>query len=134
LPDVVSPSAPRRRWVLVVVLTLSQILLYGALAEAYRDIRQLRLHVGAVDESLPVDLGVVAGGRPSDHGLAAVLDSVTSALVLLVDRRCSTCNLLVEYFAGRVPAGVWLVAIAADDVPLSVIAGRLSSTDAACRG
>jgi hypothetical protein len=101
--------------VLVVVLTLSQILLYGALAEAYRDIRQLRLHVGAVDDSLPVDLGSVAGGRPSAHALPAALDSVTSGLVLLVDRRCSTCNLLVDYFAGQVPTGVWLVALADDE-------------------
>lgn len=97
---------------IVTVLSVGEFLLFGALAEAYRDIRQLREQGGILDRPVPVDLGDAAGAPPSSIGLPATLDTVVAALALYVDHRCTTCRGLMASLAGRLPDGVFLTAIA----------------------
>ncbi|HMB54537.1 MAG TPA: hypothetical protein VKU40_14570 [Thermoanaerobaculia bacterium] len=90
-------------------LSLLVFVLFGALVELYRDVRQLRDAAGILDRPLTVDLGPVAGNEPSRYGLPAALDDSASALVLFLSETCATCRALAASFEGRLPAGLWLV-------------------------
>lgn len=99
------------------ILALLVAVLFAALVELYRDVRQLRDVAGILDRPLTVEIGAVAGTPPSRHGLPAVLDGAASALVVFLSERCATCRALAASFDGSLPAGLWLVVDAAD--PLS---------------
>jgi hypothetical protein len=98
--------------VLVAVLAVGEFLLFGALAEAYRDIRQIRERAGVIDRNAPVDLGPALGQAPSSLGLDPTLDSAVQAVVVYLNDRCGTCRSIVGSLAGQIPAGMWLVIIA----------------------
>jgi hypothetical protein len=91
------------------VLAVLVFLACGMLIELYRDVRQLREAAGILDRPLEVELGDVAGTRPSQHGLPASLDSAGSALVLFLSDRCATCHTLAAALQGDLPPGLWLV-------------------------
>lgn len=91
------------------VLALLVFVLSGAVLELNRDVRQLREVAGILDRPLDVELGAVAGARPSRYGLPAALDSVASAIVLFLSDRCGTCHSLAAGFDGSLPAGLWVV-------------------------
>ena len=93
----------------VAVLALLVAVLFAALLEMYRDVRQLRDVVGILDRPLGVDIGRVAGTRPSAHGLPRALDSAASAIVLFLSDRCGTCRSLAIGLGKPLPAGLWVV-------------------------
>ena len=88
--------------VAVGVLALVVFVLCGVVYELFRDVRQLRDVAGILDRPLEVEIGTVAGTRPSTHGLPQALDSAASALVLFLSDRCGTCRSLA---AGLEPQG-----------------------------
>ena len=93
----------------VTVLALLNLVLFGALLELFRDVRQLRVISGLIDRPLPVSLGAIAGTPPSLHGLPETLDSAQSALVLFLSEKCGTCRVIAESLGGSVPANTWVV-------------------------
>lgn len=97
---------------LAAALAVGEFLLFGALAEAYRDIRQLRELSGVVDRPTPVDLGAAVGAPASSIGLPDEADSAAAAMALFVDSRCTTCRGIVSNLAGHLPDTVFLTAIA----------------------
>jgi hypothetical protein len=97
---------------MVAVLAIGEFLLFGALAEAYRDVRQLREFSGALDDSMPVDLGEARDTAPSSNGLSTDLDFAVRAVVVFLDSHCGTCKLIVDSLNGGIPKGIWLVAVA----------------------
>lgn len=99
-------------FVITGLLAVGEFLLFGALAEAYRDIRQLREQTGAIDQPLPVELGSARDEPPSSFGLPPELDGAVRAVVVYVDSRCGTCRTIVSSLNGGIPNGVWLNVIA----------------------
>lgn len=99
--------------VAVAVLAIGEFLLFGALAEAYRDIRQIREASGLLDSPSPVDLAQVAGAKPSSCGLDPDLDSAVGAVTVFLDKSCNTCNMILRSIGSQVPAGIWLALISA---------------------
>ncbi|MER3410688.1 MAG: hypothetical protein C4306_11565 [Thermoleophilia bacterium] len=97
---------------ILALLAIGEFLLFGAVAESFRDIDQLRRVTGAMDELQPVDLGDAVGGQPSAFGLDPFLDEAGKGLALFVDSRCSTCQRIVRSLNGRLPAGTSLVLFA----------------------
>lgn len=95
--------------VAVGLLSLVVFLLFGAVIELYRDVRQLREASGILDRPLDVDIGEVAGANPSKYGLPETLDSAASAIVLFLSDRCGTCHTLASGFGGSLPSGLWVV-------------------------
>jgi hypothetical protein len=91
------------------VLALLVFVLFGALMELYRDVRQLRDVAGILDRPLMVDIGRVQGTAPGRYGLAPALDAVGAALVLFISETCSTCRVLAASFDTSLPAGLWVV-------------------------
>src|SRR5260370_8147931 len=74
----------------VAILAIGEFLLFGALAEAYRDIRQIREASGALDKPMPVDLGHLVGRAPRTCGLDANLDSTLRPVALFLSNPCNT--------------------------------------------
>jgi hypothetical protein len=97
------------------VLAIGEFLLFGALAEAYRDIRQIREASGLLDSPMPVDLAHVAGSKPSNCGLDPALDSAVGAVTVFLDKLCNTCNMILRGLEGHIPAGMWF-AVVSDSV------------------
>ena len=95
--------------VAVGVLALLVFVLCGVVYELFRDVRQLRDVAGILDRPLHVELGAVAGTRPSSYGLPEALDSAGSALVLFLSDRCSTCRSLAAGLGSHLPPGLWVV-------------------------
>jgi hypothetical protein len=91
------------------VLALFVAMLFGALVELFRDVRQVRDAVGILDRPLEVDLGHVAGTQPSSHGLPRELDALHSAIVLFLSERCGTCRALAAGLPRPLPNGLWVV-------------------------
>lgn len=91
------------------VLALLVFLLFGAVLELFRDVRQLREAAGILDRPLEVDLGDVAGTKPSRYGLPTVLDAAGSAILLFLSDRCGTCHALAAGLQGNLPRGLWVV-------------------------
>jgi len=98
----------------VAVLALLVFVLFGALLEMYRDVRQLRDVAGILDRPLNVDISSVAGTKPSIYGLPQSLDSAPSAIVLFLSERCGTCRSLAAGFGRTLPAGLWVILEASD--------------------
>lgn len=96
------------------VLALLVFVLFGALLEMYRDVRQLRDVAGILDRPLNVDIGAAAGTKPSIYGLPQGLDSVPSAILLFLSERCGTCRSLAAGFGRPLPAGLWVILEATD--------------------
>jgi hypothetical protein len=96
------------------VLALFVAVLFGALVELFRDVRQVRDALGILDRPLTVDLGHVAGTRPSSHGLPRELDEQHAAIVLFLSERCETCRALAAGLARPLPHGLWVVIEARD--------------------
>jgi hypothetical protein len=97
-------------------LTLFVAVLFGALVELFRDVRQIRDAVGILDRPREVDLGDVAGTRPSSHGLPQELDALHSAIVLFLSERCGTCHALAAGLSGALPYRLWVVIEGRDTV------------------
>lgn len=97
---------------IIAVLAVGEFLLFGALAEAYRDIRQIREHADIIDRASPVELGRAYNQAPSKIGLRAELDSAARAVVVYIDRRCGTCQMIAGSLNGGIPRGVWLAVVA----------------------
>lgn len=95
--------------VAVGVLALVVFVLCGVVYELFRDVRQLRDVAGILDRPLEVEIGTVAGTRPSTHGLPQALDSAASALVLFLSDRCGTCRSLAAGLERHLPPGLWVV-------------------------
>jgi len=95
--------------IVVGVLALLMAVLFAALVEMYRDVRQIREAVGILDRPLDVEIGRVAGTRPGNYGLPRALDSATSALVLFLSDRCATCHALAAGFSKPLPSALWVV-------------------------
>lgn len=108
----VSEMAISILFVLVALLAIAVFLLFGALAEAYRDIRQLREAAGITDQPMPVDLGRVRDAVPSSLGLHPDLDSAVHAVVVYLENRCGTCRSILSTLDGGIPNGIWLVIVA----------------------
>lgn len=98
--------------VIVAVLAIGEFLLFGALAEAYRSIRQLTEHPAAAGRYVPVDLGDALSKAPSSVGMPADLDSAVSAFVVYLANHCGTCRTIISSLNGGIPPGVWLAIIA----------------------
>jgi hypothetical protein len=98
---------------IVSVLAIGEFLLFGALAEAYRSLRQIRESTGLLDNPTPVDLGAALHKSPSECGLPPELDSAVHAVAVFLDKRCRTCSMILESLSGGIPRGIWLVLIAA---------------------
>jgi hypothetical protein len=97
---------------IVALLAVGEFLLFGALAEAYRDIKQIREVSGLIDRPMPVDLGQARDKAPSRLGLHPELDSAVHAVAVYLDNRCGTCQSIVSSINGGIPEGIWLVIIA----------------------
>lgn len=97
---------------LVALLAVGEFLLFGALAECYRDMKQFRKLSGLIDFPTPVELGEALEQAPSSIDLPSDLDSAVRAVVVYVDSRCSTCRSIVGSLNGGIPAGITLVVIA----------------------
>lgn len=95
------------------VLALLVFVLFGALLESLRDVRQIRDALGILDRPIDVDIGAAAGAAPSSYGLPGELDNAKSALVLFLSDRCTTCRILAATVGGALPAGLWIVVEAA---------------------
>lgn len=96
---------------IIAVLAIGEFLLFGALAEAYRDIRQIREQADVIDRATPVDLGLAYNQAPSEVGLQAELDSAVRAVVVFIDKRCGTCRMIASSLNGGIPRGVWLAVV-----------------------
>jgi hypothetical protein len=96
---------------IIAVLAIGEFLLFGALAEAYRDIRQIREQADLTDRATPVDLGRAYNQAPSEVGLHSELDSAARAVVVYIDKRCGTCQMIASSLNGGVPRGVWLAVV-----------------------
>jgi hypothetical protein len=95
--------------IVVGVLALVVFVLCGVVYELFRDVRQLRDVAGILDRPLDVEIGTVAGTRPSTYGLPQTLDSAASALVLFLSDRCGTCRSLAAGLERHLPPGLWVV-------------------------
>lgn len=95
--------------VAVGVLALLLFVLLGVVIELHRDVRQLRDAAGILDRPLEVELGAVAGARPSDYGFPPSADAAGAAVVLFLSDRCGTCHALARGLNGTVPPGLWVV-------------------------
>src|SRR5262245_26361518 len=96
------------------VLSLLVFVLFSALIELFRDVRQIRDALGILDRPASVDIGSAAGAAPSSYGLPPQLDEAESALVLFLSDRCSTCRILAATVGAAMPAGLWIVVEAAN--------------------
>lgn len=97
---------------IIAVLAVGEFLLFGALAEAYRDIRQIREQADIIDRASPVELGRAYNQAPSEIGLTAELDSAARAVVVYIDKRCGTCQMIAGSLNGGIPRGMWLAVVA----------------------
>jgi hypothetical protein len=88
--------------------------LFGALLELFRDVRQLREAAGILDRPLNVDIGAVTNDSPSKVGLPAALDTAASAIVLFLSDTCATCRVLAASLNEVVPPGLCIVVEARD--------------------
>jgi len=93
----------------VAALALLVALLFAALVEMYRDLRQIRDAIGILDRPVNIDIGQVAGTHPSEYGLPRALDSAGAAIVLFLSERCATCLTLAAGLVKPMPLALWVV-------------------------
>jgi hypothetical protein len=91
------------------ILSLLVFVLFSALVELFRDVRQIRDALGILDRPLSIDIGSAADTAPSNHGLPPQLDEAHSALVLFLSERCATCRIIATTLGGALPTGLWIV-------------------------
>lgn len=82
--------------ILLAILSLTVLLLFGAVVELHRQFHQLRQFVGLVDRSVPLDIEVGISADDTgieflDSGRGESEDSTRNALLILSDS-CATCN------------------------------------------
>lgn len=116
------------------VLALLVAILFAALVELFRDVRQVRDTLGILDRPLQVDVTPIAGTRPSAYGLPHVLDSAASALVLFLTDRCSSCYALADSLGGRLPPALWLVLEPRNDASADAFIKRFAFADGVADG
>jgi hypothetical protein len=97
------------------VLSLLVFVLFGAVLESLRDVRQMRDALGILDRPLEVNIGAAAGTAPSSHGLPRQLDEARAALVLFLSDKCATCRILAATLGDALPASLWVVVEAASN-------------------
>lgn len=95
--------------IVVGVLALLVAVLFGALVEMYRDLRQVRDAMGILDRPVNIDLGAAAGAHPSEYGLPRALDSAGTALVLFLTERCATCHSVAAALPRPLPPTLWVI-------------------------
>jgi hypothetical protein len=90
--------------VVVAILAVGVLLLFGSMVELYRQMLQLREHVGMVDraQSLKFNPTIMFSDLPVP---LAMLDLQRAALLILSDS-CTTCYKIAEHMRGVVPDGV----------------------------
>lgn len=93
----------------VAALALLVALLFAALVEMYRDLRQVRDAIGILDRPINIDIGDVAGTRPGAHGLPKALDSAGNAILLFLSEKCATCHHLAAGLPKPLPPALWVV-------------------------
>ena len=113
------------------VLALLVAILFAALVEMYRDIRQLRDALGILDRPIAIDARSVAGTRPSTYGLPIDLDSCPSALVLFLSDRCGTCGQIANGLGPEMPDRLWVVLEARNAESAELFLDRYRLTGAA---
>ena len=94
---------------LVAALAVVTFLLFGALLELFKDVRQMRDVMGVLDRPLDLSIDRIEGTAPSLYGLPSALDSANSALVLFLSDKCSTCRILADSLRQGVPQGLWVI-------------------------
>jgi hypothetical protein len=91
------------------LLGILVLLLLGAQIEMFRSLQQLREYSGLIDRPSQIELGKARGGRPSDYGLPATLDSAGSWVVLFLSDKCATCRVIASALAAGMPADLTAV-------------------------
>ncbi|HEX3578249.1 MAG TPA: hypothetical protein VHY33_06765 [Thermoanaerobaculia bacterium] len=116
------------------VLALLVALLFAALVEMYRDVRQLRDAMGILDRPLPVNVTDAVGMRASTYGLPRAIDAADSALVLFLSDRCGTCRQLAHGLTRPLVSGLWLVLEVRSDAGAADFIERYGLADSAREG
>lgn len=91
------------------LLALLVAVLFSALVEMYRDLRQVRDALGILDRPLNIDIGAAAGAHPSQFGLPRALDSAGAAIVLFLTERCTTCQAIAASLPHPLSPDLWIV-------------------------
>lgn len=115
-------------------LALLVAVLFAALVEMFRDIRQIRDALGILDRPLAVDLGLVSGTRPSAYGLPSALDSQSFAIVLFLSDRCATCHTIAAGLLRPLAPELWFVLHARTEESSNAFLDRYDLRDAAATG
>lgn len=118
----------------VAVLALFVAILFAALVEMFRDLRQVREAIGILDRPLNIDIGPVAGTHPSQYGLPRALDSAGVALVLFLSERCATCHTLAAGLPRPLPAALWIVFEARSTASAATLLDRYGLTELSTHG
>lgn len=116
------------------LLTLLIAVLFSALVEMYRDLRQIRDAMGILDRPLNVDIGEAAGAHPSQFGLPRALDSAGAAIVLFLTERCATCQTVAAGLPRPLPPALWVVFEARSEESAAMLLERFRLTEFAARG
>ena len=111
------------------LLALLVALLFAALVEMFRDLRQIRDALGILDRPLVVDIGAVAGTRPSAYGLPSVIDSMSSAIVLFLSDRCATCHAIAAGLPRPLADELWVVLYPRDEAAAGEFLDRYGLRD-----
>lgn len=85
----------------VAIVTVLQLLMFGAGIELLRQIQQLRMHAGLVDHSRTLDFNINFDTRSSSSWVFEPLSAARYAVLFLSDS-CATC---VEIATGLPPTG-----------------------------
>src|SRR4051794_12056617 len=120
--------------IVVGVLALLVAVLFAALVEMYRDLRQIRDTLGILDRPLNIDIGAAAGAHPSQFGLPHALDSAGAALVLFLTERCATCHAVASGLPRPLPPTLWVVFEARSADSAAALLGRYGLTEFIAHG
>lgn len=116
------------------LLALLVALLFAALLEMFRDLRQIRDALGILDRPLVVEIGAVAGTRPGNYGLPPVLNSMSSAIVLFLSDRCATCHALAAGLPRPLARELWVVLYPRDEAAADEFVARYGLRDGVAAG
>ena len=116
------------------LLALLVAVLFSALVEMYRDLRQVRDALGILDRPLNIDIGEAAGAHPSQFGLPRALDSAGAAIVLFLTERCTTCHAIAAGLSRPMPPDLWIVFEARSAESAAAVLERYGLTELASDG
>jgi len=116
------------------LLALLIAVLFSALVEMYRDLRQVRDALGILDRPLNIDIGAAAGARPSQFGLPHALDSAGEAIVLFLTERCTTCHAVAAGLPNPLPPALWVVFEARSSESAAAVLEQYGLSDLAGHG